>query len=83
MASERQDPTLRDHAERAVRRYLRDLNGTPADDLHRLFIAEVERPLLAEVLRHCAGNQTRAAAMLGINRATLRKKLEQYQLGDV
>ncbi|WP_275539604.1 helix-turn-helix domain-containing protein, partial [Stenotrophomonas maltophilia] len=26
----------------------------------------------------CEGNQSRAAAMLGIHRATLRKKLKEY-----
>jgi Fis family transcriptional regulator len=32
------------------------------------------------VLRHCDGKQIRAAELLGINRATLRKKLRQYGL---
>jgi Fis family transcriptional regulator len=31
-------------------------------------------------MRHCEGNQSRAAAILGLNRATLRKKLKQYGL---
>lgn len=38
-------------------------------------------PLLREVLDWCGGNQSRAAATLGINRATLRKKLQLYGLG--
>ena len=33
-----------------------------------------------QVLAHVAGNQTQAAEILGINRATLRKKLKQYDL---
>jgi Fis family transcriptional regulator len=36
--------------------------------------------LFIEVLAHCEGNQSRAAAMLGIHRATLRKKLREYGL---
>ena len=72
-------PALRDHVARAVRRYLHDLDGC-TDDLYDVVLREVEAPLLAEVLRHCEGNQSRAAECLGINRATLRKKLRLYGL---
>ena len=41
---------------------------------------EMERPLLHTVMEHTGGNQTRAAALLGISRSTLRKKLAQYGL---
>jgi Fis family transcriptional regulator len=68
-------PNLRDAVSRSVRRYLADLDSHRCDDLYRLVVAEVEGPLLDEVLTHCRGNQTRAAQMLGITRATLRKKL--------
>ncbi len=50
-------------------------SGDEANDLHRKFIEQVERPLLEAVLAHTAGNQIRAAAILGINRNTLRKKI--------
>ncbi len=73
-------PALRECVARAVRRYLVDLDDHESDDLYELVLREVEAPLFAEVLRHCDGNQTRAAATLGINRATLRKKLKQYKL---
>jgi len=49
-------------------------------DLHATVLAEVEPALLQEVLAHCRGNQSRAAGLLGLNRATLRKKLKQYRL---
>ena len=59
-----------------VRRYLADLGGTACEPgLHALLMAEVEAPLLREVMAWHGGNQSRAAAALGINRATLRKKL--------
>jgi Fis family transcriptional regulator len=74
-------PALRDHVARAVRRYLADLDDHQVEDLYDVVLREVEAPLFAEVLRHYGGNQTRTAAALGINRATLRKKLRQYQLG--
>jgi Fis family transcriptional regulator len=72
-------PALRECVARAVRRYLVDLGEHEVDDLYDVVLREIEMPLFAEVMRHCEGNQTRAAATLGINRATLRKKLKQYK----
>lgn len=72
----RSESTLRDAAARVVRRYLHDLNGTECTDLYNLMLRQVERPVLEEALNHCDGNMTRTAALLGMNRATLRKKLD-------
>lgn len=82
-ASERASPAntlhLGECVSRVVQRYLSDLGDTPcAVGLHTLILREVEAPLLREVLAWHEGNQSRAAASLGINRATLRKKLLQY-----
>ena len=74
-------PALRECVSRAVRRYLADVDSQPAEGLHALVVSEVEMPLLREVLDWYSGNQSRAAAALGINRATLRKKLQLYGLG--
>jgi Fis family transcriptional regulator len=74
------EPALRDCVARAVRRYLADLDDHPVCDMYDLVLREIEAPLFAEVMRHFDGNQTRTAAALGINRATLRKKLRQYGL---
>jgi len=66
---------------RTVRRYLADIGDTECDEgLHALVLREVEGPLLREVLAFHDGNQSRAASVLGINRATLRKKLTQHGL---
>ena len=73
---------LRDHVATSVRRYLLDLNGSGTDDLYNIALRELEIPLFAEVLQHCDGNQSRAASMLGIHRATLRKKLKDYGLSS-
>ena len=64
----------------ALDRYFTNLDGHEPNDLYQLFMEEVERPLLERVLKYTNGNQTRAAAALGINRGTLRKKLTQYGL---
>jgi Fis family transcriptional regulator len=71
---------LRDHVATSIRRYLRDLNGCDTENLYEVALRELEIPLFAEVLQHCDGNQSRAATMLGIHRATLRKKLREYGL---
>lgn len=66
---------------RTVRRYLADLGDADCGEgLHALVIHEVEGPLLREVLAFHDGNQSRAAVALGINRATLRKKLATHGL---
>jgi Fis family transcriptional regulator len=49
-------------------------------NLYHLVMGQVERPLLARVMERCDQNQSRAAACLGINRSTLRKKLREHGL---
>lgn len=71
---------LREVVETAMRRYFEHLDGSQATDLYAMVMAEVEAPLLACVLEHTDGNQTRAADVLGLNRGTLRKKLKLYGL---
>jgi len=68
--------------EDALKRYFRDLNGHPASDLYGLVLSEVEAPLFKTVMDHTQGNQSRAAEILGMNRATLHKKLKHYCLLD-
>lgn len=48
----------------------------PAPGLYDRFLAEVERPLIQHALQATRGNQIKAAAVLGINRNTLRKKIQ-------
>ena len=64
----------------SVEQYFKDLRGAQPSELHELFIAAAERPLLEVVLRQAAGNQSKAAEWLGINRNTLRRKLLDHKL---
>lgn len=50
--------------------------GLPDAGLYDRVITEVERPLILQALKATRGNQIRAAAVLGINRNTLRKKMQ-------
>ncbi|WP_421994498.1 nitrogen regulation protein NR(I) [Roseococcus sp.] len=71
--------------EQAVERHLKlfmaaHKEGMPIRDLHERVISEVERPLLRLALSATRGNQIKAAALLGLNRNTLRKKLRDLEL---
>ncbi|HEX3504044.1 MAG TPA: sigma-54 dependent transcriptional regulator [Xanthobacteraceae bacterium] len=46
-------------------------------------VAEVERDLILETLKHCLGNRTHAANVLGISIRTLRNKLNEYTADGV
>ena len=72
---------LRDSVKQALKNYLSQLDGQDVNDLYELVLAEVENPMLDMVMQYTRGNQTRAATMLGINRGTLRKKLNKYGMG--
>ena len=65
----------------SVEHYLRDLRGAQPNALHEQFLGVAEKPLLEVVLRHAQGNQSKAAQWLGINRNTLRRKLDEHQIG--
>ena len=71
---------LSDFTEDALRSYFRNLNGHKPANIYKLVLGEVEPPLLASVMEYTKGNQTLASEILGINRATLRKKLKQYRV---
>ena len=48
----------------------------PPPGLYDRVLHHVERPLLMAALAATRGNQIRAAALLGLNRNTLRKKIQ-------
>jgi len=53
--------------------------GGGAGSLVGRTVADVERDLILDTLKHCLGNRTHAANVLGISIRTLRNKLNQYQ----
>jgi two-component system nitrogen regulation response regulator GlnG len=68
--------------ERHLRRFFEvaEQSGVPPVALHERVIAEVERPLIRLTLDVTRGNQIRAAAMLGVNRNTLRKRIKDLEI---
>ena len=80
LRNERRTQPLRDTVTNSLRLYLNQLSGHEPEDLYKMFVEEVERPLFESVMQYCNGNQTKAAKYLGLNRGTLRKKLKMYGL---
>ncbi|MBT8419506.1 MAG: DNA-binding transcriptional regulator Fis [Gammaproteobacteria bacterium] len=76
----KQPKPLRECVRDAVEAYFSHLDGHPTSSLYRMVLDEVELPLFEIVLRQTRGNHSRAAELLGINRATLRKKLKHHQI---
>lgn len=60
--------------------FLERMDGYPVKDLYEKVLERVERPLFDLVLAKTGGNQVKAAEILGLNRNTLRKKLETHGL---
>lgn len=52
-----------------------ELNG-----LYNIVLEQVEKPLIELALLSHNGNQVRTAQMLGINRNTLKKKIDNYKI---
>jgi two-component system nitrogen regulation response regulator GlnG len=82
------DPELYSNGEdlgQAVERHIRQVlaasnDGMPTRDIYDQVLAEVERPLIKMTLAATRGNQIKAAAMLGLNRNTLRKKIKDLEI---
>ena len=73
---------LRGHVERTLADYLEQFRDHVPGNLYELVINSVEQPLLELVLKQANHNQSHAARMLGMNRATLSKKMRLYGLTD-
>ena len=52
----------------------------PTAGLHGRVVREIERPLILKALAATRGNQLKAAALLGLNRNTLRKKIRELDI---
>ncbi len=71
---------LRQNVQESIRRYLEDMGQSQPECLYRTLMAEVEPPLIEEVLRYTQGNQSKTARILGMTRNTLRTKLHRYDI---
>ncbi|MEM9529582.1 MAG: helix-turn-helix domain-containing protein [Pseudomonadota bacterium] len=72
--------SLHDNVRRSVQRFLRKNRHAEPEDLYHILLEQVEKPLIAEVLRWTGGNQSRCAEVLGISRGKLRQRIQHYKL---
>jgi transcriptional regulator of acetoin/glycerol metabolism len=59
---------------------LRDLGGSGSHEFESLRIDYWEQKLIEEALSRTSGNVPEAAKLLGIGRATLYRKIEEYKI---
>ncbi len=71
---------LGDAVRRSLERYFKDMDGEHPTAIYDMVLKNVEKPMIEVVLGRAEGNQSRAAAMLGIDRNTLRKKMQQLRI---
>ena len=62
---------------------IRQAAPSPPLNLYEELLSVIEPPLFEEVIRRLQGNRWAAAQWLGLNRATVRKKLQAYELADL
>ncbi len=60
--------------------YFKDLDGEPPHALYDMVLSCIEKPLLEYTLQYAGGNQSKTAEILGLNRNTLRKKMQHYKI---
>jgi Fis family transcriptional regulator, factor for inversion stimulation protein len=65
---------------KSLEKYFKDLDGERPRTVYEMVMKNVEKPMIEVVLDYAEGNQTVAAKWLGINRNTLRKKIEQLKI---
>lgn len=75
------DDGLGRSVERHLSEYFAGFPDTlPPPGLYQRVLKEVEYPLISAALAATRGNQIRAAALLGVNRNTLRKKVQDLDI---
>ena len=74
------DKCLSECVSDAMNKYFKDMDGHEPVDLHDLIMSQVEKPLIESVIENSRGNISRAAQALGLNRATLRNRMQKYDI---
>jgi Fis family transcriptional regulator len=71
---------LQDCIKDSLEKYFSDLNGETSNGVFKMVTQQTESATIKFVLDKVNQNQSEAARILGINRATLKKKVSLYSL---
>ena len=71
---------LEDLVEQKLKDFLRRMRSSENRNIYDLLMMEFERPLIRLTLKETQGNQIKAAELLGMNRNTLRKKIQELKI---
>ena len=71
---------LSEQVRKAMKKYFATLGDAAPANIYEMVMTEVEPELLKAVMKYASYNQSKAANVLGLNRATLRKKLHRYNI---
>ena len=71
---------LQDCIKDNLEKYFADLNGETSNGVFKMVTQQTESATIKFVLDKVKQNQSEAARILGINRATLKKKVSLYNL---
>ena len=71
---------LSEQVRKAMKKYFATLGDAAPANIYEMVMTEVEPELLKAVMKYANYNQSKAANVLGLNRATLRKKLHKYNI---
>lgn len=66
--------------DKSIKQYVSNMDCKENGHLHDLILRGIEKPLIEIVLKETQGNQTQASNILGVNRNTLRKKIQDYKI---
>jgi two-component system, NtrC family, nitrogen regulation response regulator GlnG len=79
-SSQGDDISLEGLVDTKLRNCFANMDKMESGDVYSMVLSQVERPLIRFVLEKTRGNQVRAADILGINRNTLRKKIQELKI---
>lgn len=72
--------SLDTYLEHKMEDFVKGMRNGSARNLHPMLISAIERPLIVLALKETHGNQIQAAELLGLNRNTLRKKIQELRI---